>query len=229
MVTSSPGARPSDSPLLILGLALSASTGLVDAVSVLGLGRVFTANMTGNVIFLGTAVSGAEGFLPLLYLCALATFLIGALVGGRVGAAHTKSLRSWLNVAAAVETSLLWTAALVAFFATLQPTSGAGLYAIVALTALAMGFRNATIRQLKLQDVTTTVLTLTLTGLAADSRLAGGTNANWQRRVASVVALFAGAALGSILTLSVGIAMALLTAGLLTSTATLLCSARLRS
>jgi hypothetical protein len=77
--------------------------------------------------------------------------------------------------AALIEAGFLWAAALVALgfdVATQSPDSA--LLGIVGLTALAMGFRNATIRQLKIPDLTTTVLTLTLTGLAADSGLAGG-------------------------------------------------------
>lgn len=52
-----------------------------------------------------------------------------------------------------------------------------------------MGFRNATIRQLKVPDLTTTVLTLTITGIAANSSLAGGANPNWARRIGSVAAI----------------------------------------
>jgi uncharacterized membrane protein YoaK (UPF0700 family) len=62
-----------------------------------------------------------------------------------------------------------------------------------------MGMRNAAVRKLAVQDLTTTVLTLTITGLAADSSLARGTNPRWQRRIGAVVAMFAGAALGSII------------------------------
>jgi uncharacterized membrane protein YoaK (UPF0700 family) len=72
------------------------------------------------------------------------------------------------------------------------------LYAFIILTALAMGVRNATIRKLAVPDLTTTVLTLTLTGLAADSSLARGSDPRWQRRVGSVLAMFGGAALGAI-------------------------------
>ena len=42
---------------------------------------------------------------------------------------------------------------------------------IVALTAVAMGVRNTTVRRLGAADLTTTVLTLPLAGLAADSSL----------------------------------------------------------
>jgi len=62
-----------------------------------------------------------------------------------------------------------------------------------------LGIRNATVRKLAVQDLTTTVLTLTITGLAADSFLAGGNNPRWGRRVGSVGSMFAGAGLGALL------------------------------
>jgi len=70
------------------------------------------------------------------------------------------------------------------------------LYTVIVLTGLAMGIRNATVRKLAVRDLTTTVLTLTLTGLAADSSLAGG-NPGWVRRTASVGAMSTGAAAGA--------------------------------
>ena len=45
--------------------------------------------------------------------------------------------------------------------------------------------------------MTTTVLTLTVTGIAADSSLAGGNNPHWQRRVGAIVAMLIGAAVGA--------------------------------
>src|SRR6202035_4544128 len=72
-------------------------------------------------------------------------------------------------------------------------------FALIALTALAMGTRNAAVRKLAIPDLTTTVLTLTLTGIAADSSIANGNNPRLARRVASVVAMFLGAALGAVI------------------------------
>ena len=66
----------------------------------------------------------------------------------------------------------------------------------IVLTGLAMGVRNAVVRTVAEHDLTTTVLTLTMTGLAADSGLAGGSNRGWARRAASVVTMVAGAAAG---------------------------------
>jgi uncharacterized membrane protein YoaK (UPF0700 family) len=213
-------------PLPVLLLLLSVTTGLVDAISVLGLGKVFTANMTGNIVFLGFAAVGTPGFHPLSYVVAIGAFLLGALVAGRTGKAHAGApLRGWLMTAAVIEAGLLWAAAGVAtgFDVATQSPDGA-LLGIIALTGMAMGFRNATIRQLKIPDLTTTVLTLTLTGLAADSALAGGSNPNWPRRVASVVAIFLGAALGALLLRHGGMAVPLVLAGVLVLAGTLACA-----
>lgn len=212
--------------LLPLMLTLSLTTGLIDGVSVLGLGKVFTANMTGNVVFLGMAAAGASGFAPSLYIVAILSFMAGAVVAGRVGRAQSElPVRFWLVTSASVEALLLWAAAAVAFdYDIARGAIGPTVYAVIGLTGLAMGFRNATIRQLKIPDVTTTVLTLTISGLAADSRLGGGTNPNWGRRVTSIATMFVGAAAGTWLVLSWGISVPLLLAGAIGLTATLLCA-----
>lgn len=217
--------KASTVPLPWLLLLLSVTTGLVDAISVLGLGKVFTANMTGNIVFLGFAAAGTPGFHPGPFLAAIAAFLIGALVAGRVGKVHAGlPLRRWLLIAALVEAVLLWSAAGCALgFDIATQSPGTSVYAIIALTGLAMGFRNATIRQLKVPDLTTTVLTLTLTGLAADSGMAGGGNPNWARRIGGVVAIFAGAAIGAGLVTHGGLVPPLILAGGLVLGGTLAC------
>jgi uncharacterized membrane protein YoaK (UPF0700 family) len=211
-------------PLLLL---LSLTTGLVDAASVLGLGKVFTANMTGNVVFLGFAAAGTPGFHWPLFVAAIASFMAGALIAGRIGKAQGgRSERRWLLTAAIVESMLLWVAAAVALgfdIGTQAPEPR--LFAIIALTGLAMGFRNATIRQLKVPDLTTTVLTLTITGIAADSTLAGGANPNWRRRLGSVAAILGGAALGALLVVRNGsLVVPLILAGALVLVGTALCA-----
>lgn len=217
--------KPATSPLPWLLLLLSVTTGLVDAISVLGLGKVFTANMTGNIVFLGFAASGTPGFSVAPYAFAIAAFMVGALIAGRVGKHHAGSpLRRWLLTAASIEAALLWIAAGVAIgFDVATQSPGSSVNIIIALTGLAMGFRNATIRQLKVPDLTTTVLTLTITGLAADSGLAGGTNPNWARRIGSVAAIFLGAAIGAYLVIHGGLVAPLILAGTLIFAGTIAC------
>lgn len=220
-----PDPKPASSPLPPLLLLLSVTTGLVDAVSVLGLGKVFTANMTGNIVFLGFAAAGTPGFTIAPYLVALAAFLVGALVAGKVGAHLAgQPLRRWLVLAAVTEAVLFGLAAGVAAWAgAMGILPETCVFAIIALTAIAMGFRNATIRQLKVPDLTTTVLTLTLTGIAADSHFAGGRNPNIGRRLAAVAAILVGAFLGAVLVNRYGLTIPLLAAGLTVLVGTLAC------
>jgi uncharacterized membrane protein YoaK (UPF0700 family) len=217
-----PIADPKD-PLPLVLVVLSAVTGLVDAVSVLGLGQVFVANMTGNTVFLGFAVGGAPGFEVPRYVMALLAFLAGALAGGWVANAFARSTRRpWLLTVAAVEAILFWAAAVVALGydpGSLSPASR--LFTMIGLTALAMGLRNATVRRLKVPDLTTTVLTLTLTGLAADSSLSGGENRNWRHRVAAVVATFVGAVIGAVLVRTSGLVVPLVITGVVVLVVTL--------
>lgn len=210
-----PAEQPLD-PRVPLLLLLSATTGLVDAASVLGLGRVFTANMTGNVVFLGFAAAGLPGFAWLSFIAAIASFLLGALAGGWTAKRHVgRPLRRWLLIAAILEALLLWIAAVVAIGLGQGTPEPARLFPIIALTGVAMGFRNATVRQMKVADLTTTVLTLTVTGIAADSAAAGGGNTNWARRVGAIVAIFAGSLVGAVMLVQFGLTAPLAFAGAL--------------
>jgi uncharacterized membrane protein YoaK (UPF0700 family) len=185
-------------PYVFLGMTVV--TGLVDAVSFLSLGRVFTANMTGNVVLMGFATARVPGLSVTLSLTALACFLAGAVVGGRIMArASGDSLFRLAARAFLLEVVALTAAAACAIGykgdvvePSVQPL------ALIALTALAMGARNATVRKLAIPDLTTTVLTMTLTGIAADSPLAHGSNVRLARRIGAVVAVLAGAALGAV-------------------------------
>ena len=188
-------------PLPVLLLVLTMTTGLLDAVSFLGLGRVFTANMTGNVVFLGFAFGGAQGIAVISSLAAIGAFLVGAGLGGKLGKNYAgERLRKWFLIVALTESALLIVAGFVALDFDIETHSTAfQLYAVIVLTAAAMGLRNATVRQMNVKDMTTSVLTLTLTGIGADSSFAGGKNVNFARRVGSVILMFAGAAFGAFL------------------------------
>ena len=216
--------KPAGLPILLVVLTIT--TGLIDAISVLGLGRDFTANMTGNIVFLGFALAGVPGFSPSRSLIGLAAFLAGAVAGGRLGVRLDASRHRWLLIVALVESSLLFAAALVARgYDSTRLVPVAELYTVIALTALAMGVRNATVRRLAIPDLTTTVLTLTLAGLGADSPLAGGSNPRWRRRVASVAAMLGGATVGGLLMLRGGLGLPLVIAGAITLIATVVYAA----
>jgi uncharacterized membrane protein YoaK (UPF0700 family) len=193
-------------------LLLTILTGVVDAVSILSLGRVFVANMTGNVVFVGFALAGATGFSLAASLSALAGFLAGAAIGGAAGerlGAHRGRL---LAAITSGEFVLLLVAVVTA--AAAGPALGAGARdGIAALAALAMGAQNAAVRRLGVFDLTTTVLTMTLTGIAADTRQHDRFAV--VRRVLAVAAMLAGAAGGAVLVLDVSTVAALASAAAL--------------
>jgi len=173
-------------------LVLTAGTGLVDAVSYLGLGHVFVANMTGNIVFLGFAANRNSGLSASLALIALAAFMFGAAVVGAVGHRLAGS-RAWLSsVVGAQALRLGGTATAYAV------VGGQEVRGVVALLAFAFGMQNSTARRMAVPDLTTTVLTLTVTGLAADSRIAGGPCAHPVRRIASIAAMLGGEAAGAL-------------------------------
>jgi uncharacterized membrane protein YoaK (UPF0700 family) len=180
-------------------LGMTVVTGLVDAVSFLSLGRVFTANMTGNIVLLAFAAAHVPGLSVARSLTALLAFLVGAIVGGRVIARASSDSQIRLAAHAfLLEVAFLFAASICGIGyrsglgASVQP------FALIALTALAMGTRNAVVRKLAIPDLTTTVLTLKITGIGADSSVANGNNPRVVRRFASVAAMFLGAAVGAV-------------------------------
>jgi uncharacterized membrane protein YoaK (UPF0700 family) len=207
--TQRPDAARRVEPLLVPLSLLTLVTGLVDAACYLGLGRVFTANMTGNVVLLGFGAAGAQGLPVLAPTVSLAVFLVGAAASGRlahrlVGPSGTTVSepvrRRWLTIALLAELVLVAVAGLAAIGLPVDD-GGARRYVVIGLLAAGMGVQNATVRRLAVPDVTTTVLTQTLTGLAADSRLAGGHSPRTGRRLAAVGLIAAGALVGALLLL----------------------------
>ncbi|MFJ8435832.1 YoaK family protein [Kitasatospora sp. NPDC094019] len=190
---------PRHGPLVAMLLVLTVVTGLVDAISYLALGHVFVANMTGNVIFLGFALAGAPGLSATSSLTALAAFLAGALVGGRL-AERRPGHRGRLLVLTLVAQSAVFAACTV-LAAALGHTAEPVRHTLIGVLGAAMGLQNAVVRALRVPDLTTTVLTMTLTALAADR--AG------PRRLASAVSMFAGALVGAVLVLHASVPAAL--------------------
>jgi uncharacterized membrane protein YoaK (UPF0700 family) len=189
--TATPAALPSRL------FALTFTTGVIDAASYIGLGHVFTANMTGNVVLLGFGLAGAGGLPVLAPIISLVGFMAGARLGGQfiVSAAGDRSPR--LHHALICEGILVLIAAVLA--AVTAPQVGAlPAYIVIALLALAMGIRNATVRKIGFPDLTTTVLTMTITGLASEP-LNRDTRGAHLRRLGAVATMLIGALAGGLL------------------------------
>jgi uncharacterized membrane protein YoaK (UPF0700 family) len=188
---------------------------VVDAVSILTLGRVFVANMTGNVVFVGFALAGAAGFSVAASLSALAGFVVGALVGGRL-VLRFPGRPALIRAAVAFELVALAVALLVAALAG-DGIGGLSADAVAALAAIAMGTQNSVVRALKVPDLMTTVLTMTLTGIVADIRTAP--RHVLVRRVLAVATMLVGAVVGALLVIHVSaVAGLVLAVGLLAVT-----------
>ncbi|MFE0651948.1 YoaK family protein [Streptomyces sp. NPDC059534] len=168
-----------------LMLVLTFVSGLVDAASFLGPGRVFVANMTGNLVFLGLALAGAAQLSALASALALTGFLAGAAAGG---AWRRDAEPGRLFAPLVAVQGLLVALALAAQWA------GWGRYAVLVPLACGMGLQNAVVHRLGVPDLTTTVMTRTLTSLAADRP-----GPAVVRRGVSVAALAAGAIAGGLL------------------------------
>ncbi|HCJ35500.1 MAG TPA: DUF1275 domain-containing protein [Ktedonobacter sp.] len=191
-------------PLPPLLVAMTLVTGLVDAFSYLVLGHVFVANMTGNVVFLAFALAGAPGFSILASLVALGSFVLGSFGGGLLGSRLGQHRGRLLSVTAALQTFLLSAAVVLAVLSG-NPAPAGYSYGLIIVLGIAMGLQNATARKLAVPDLTTTVLTLTIVGISADSRLAGGSGSRAGRRLIAVAAMLVGALVGSLLIFHVSI------------------------
>lgn len=185
-------------PLTLTLLALTFSTGTVDAVSYLALGHVFTANMTGNIVLLGFGIARAGGLPVLAPVISTAAFALGSGFGGilarRTGHRHPVHV----GYALGLEALALGIATIVA--AVTSPHSGRlSAYAMIVCMAMGMGLRNATVRHIGVPDMTTTVLTMTLTGLAADAAVFGGPGKGSPRRLSAILAMLVGAVCGALM------------------------------
>ena len=193
-------ARDGPLPPLLIGMTLV--TGLVDAFSYLVLGHVFVANMTGNIVFLAFALAGAHGFSIVSSLLGLASFVTGSLVGGRVSSYSGPSRGRLLRISSVLQVLLLGISVFLSSVSS-NPISIAYTYGLIIPLSVSMGIQNAAARKLAVPDLTTTVLTLTIVGIGADSHLVGGSGSKAGRRLTSVAAMFIGALIGTLMILYV--------------------------
>ena len=178
-------------PLLLLGLTVV--TGLVDAFSYLRLGHVFVANMTGNVIFLGFALAGVGEISIVASLLAILAFAVGATMGGRWAAGRALHRGHLLAAATSVQAGVVLVASVIASTAGIEGSTVR--LTLIGLLSLAMGGQNAVVRRLAVPDLTTTVLTLTFTGLVADTT---AQSVRFRREI-SLLAMLGGALTGGVL------------------------------
>lgn len=189
-------AVPTDRVHLWLMLSLTFSTGVVDAVGYLGLDRVFTGNMTGNVVLLGMAFAGGANLPILRPALALIFFMLGAALAGRM---LSKGPEGWswrTSVALMVVAGGLTALSVFVAVADVQGNSTLGSITTSCMATI-MGVQAATARRLKVAEITTVVVTSTITGLAADSRLAGGDSRFWERRALAIALILVGAVAGA--------------------------------
>jgi uncharacterized membrane protein YoaK (UPF0700 family) len=193
---------------------LTLSTGVVDAVSYIALDRVFTGNMTGNVLFIGFGLVGAADVPLLNNVIALVGFMVGALLCARIIHGHTHDSRlPTVNLVLLAVSGLLAAVLAVVWIALgVHTLPSSALIVVTAVLAIVMGAQAAGVRAAGISDVTTIVVTSTLANLAIESRLAGGPGDKWRRRLVAVLAMGAGGALGALVIRWAGGAPALLLA-----------------
>ena len=216
-------AEPRHGSLPVLLLALTLVTGVIDAISLLTLGRVFVANMTGNVVVTGFAIAGVPEFSLVTSLVVLAAFLLGAAAGGYL-IQRIEQRGTLLRTAALIEWVLL-AVCLVMVLVRAPVVGSPWTVTTAALAAVAMGVQNAVARRIAVPDLNTSVVSMSMTGLAAD--YTHSTRDAVLRRAAAVLSLLVGAVVGAVIVGTAGAAAAfglilLLLAGVAAAAHTLL-------
>lgn len=200
--------RQSPSRLALgLMLALTFSTGIIDAVGFLGLDRVFTGNMTGNVVILGMALMGADELPVVGPVVALVGFLAGAALAGRLLRSMPGGWAPRTGALIALVSLLLASATAVSFL--VEPLTAPISLGVTGTLGAAMGLQAGTARHVAVKDVTSVVVTSTITGLAADSWFGARRGQPWPRRIGAIALMLAGAGLGAVtLTVHIGLGLA---------------------
>jgi uncharacterized membrane protein YoaK (UPF0700 family) len=170
--------------------------------------------MTGNVVFLGFALAGAPGFSITASFAAIAAFVLGAGLGGRLYAKGRSHRGTLLYRASFIQTVFLLAGMILALQVT-SPANGGYRYTLIGVMGIAMGVQNATARKLAVPDLTTTVLTLTITGMVADVGDVANVGPANTRRLIAILSMFVGGLVGAVLVLHSALFSPLLIATLL--------------
>jgi uncharacterized membrane protein YoaK (UPF0700 family) len=196
-------------------LVLTTATGAIDGVSYLALDRVFTGNMTGNVIFIGFGLVGVAGVPVLNNAVALLAFMAGAVIASRITCRAPTDVRLPRSAVWILVVNTLLTFALAGVWSAVGTLDTGVMIAITGLFSLLLGAQAAAVRSIGLSDLSTVVVTMTAVNLSSDSRVAGGTGAAWRRRFGAIAAMATGALVSALITTRIGAPWALLVAGTL--------------
>ena len=177
-------------------LLLTFATGLADAISILVLGHVFVANMTGNVIFLGFWLAPKSSIDLTAVVVALPTFVCTTIFSGRLLRHFGDRTRRWITTVLTTEIALLTILSILAGAGVLHYRDNTKLI-IIGVLAVTFGLQHSSARQFGIQELSTTVLTSTIVSLGVDSRLAGGTGAREKLRLSVIFTMCAGALVGA--------------------------------
>ena len=180
-------------------LSLTFAAGCVDALSYLGLSRVFTANMTGNAVLLGLAIGQTQELQVAHSSAAIVGFVAGVLLGARlVGPARERVIWSpRVTAAVGLEAAVLILFA-IGWWLTGPASHGSGLVGLIVLSGLAMGIQSAVARKLAVPGVSTTYVTGTITSLIAELTSVSGAVGDRRRMTAVIGSLIAGAVTGGV-------------------------------
>jgi uncharacterized membrane protein YoaK (UPF0700 family) len=180
--------------------ALAVSSGAVDAISFLALGKVFSAFMTGNIAFLGLRVAGAPAPGLVSIVVSMAAFAVGVYVSTRIVKPSEGSGMWCQEVTVALGASLIAHAAFLAvwFASTGQPSIDVA-HVLLGLWGVAMGMQSAAVRTLHVDGVFTTAATATIIFLVADLTNWSATVEERRRLAGVLVSLFVGASAGGLL------------------------------
>lgn len=184
----------------LLLICLTFGSGAVDAISFLGLGRVFTAMMSGNIVLLGLAVGSSAGPEAVRSAVSLVVFMFGVFAASRLVRSPIRSLVWPSGLTMALVCGVIAQAAMLAGWLGASGDPNNLLKAIlVGFSALAMGLQGGAVARLGVSGVTTTYVTGTLTGLIGGLALRSGTQRELARRGVVLVSLLIGAACGALL------------------------------
>lgn len=174
----------------------SFGTGVLDAVTYIGMDKVFGANMTGNVILIGIAMTGSQGIPAAGPAAALGGFVLGSWLVGqiarRVPRVTGDRVASWLFGGAAL--GMLGVATTLAF----GPSSATFLHGVTAVIGIVMAIQAVAARRVGVPDVSTIVVTSTLSLLFTEmgSRGGGADGVTTRRRLMAVCSMLLGASVG---------------------------------